>query len=419
MKIFKFGGASVKDSEGVKNVARIVKSYGKGKTSIVISAMGKTTNALEKLVAEWFNKQDFTSTFNEIRQFHLQIAGELFLPQHQVFEKIEAQFQKLNERLSHTPSENYDFEYDQIVSFGEVVSTILVSEYLNETGLETIWLDARELIRTDHCYREGRVNWEKTAQLLLKKLTEAGKPRLMIIQGFLGHTPERNVTTLGREGSDFTAAILAYVLNAQSVTIWKDVPGMLNADPKYFKDTVKLKQISYREAIELAFYGASVIHPKTIKPLQNKEIPLYVKSFMHPEEEGTLIHSATFSDSLVPSYIFKVSQILISLTPRDFSFIDEENLSSIFGDFASHRVHINLMQNSAINFSACVDDIRERVDPLIEKLNHDFSVLYNRECELVTIRHYDQKTLSRLLVGKSVLIEQRSRNTARLVLKEG
>lgn len=422
MNIFKFGGASVKDAEGVKNLCVVLKRYPGSRIGVVVSAMGKSTNALEKLLEKYFTRQDWHAEFDAIGDFHLGVARELFPEHHPLIETVRKDLENLQEILEERPSENYDYEYDRIVSFGEILSTRIVSQYLNERGVLNAWWDAREVIRTDNNYREGRIDWERTAELVsdhIIKMEEASpKPRVFLTQGFIGHTPENNPTTLGREGSDFTAAVLAFVLDAESVTIWKDVPGVLNADPKFFNDTVKLKQISYREAIELAYFGASVIHPKTIKPLQNKEIPLYVKSFLHPDEEGTLIHSATYSDTLVPSYIFKRDQILISLSPRDFSFVNEENLSQIFGLFAARRVRINLMQNSAINFSVCVDDIPARIDPTIELLRNDFEVRYNRQCELVTVRHYDQQTLSRLLVGKTVLVEQRSRNTARLVLKD-
>lgn len=410
----------MKDAAGVRNVGEIIAKYPHARLGVVVSAMGKTTNQLETLLNKWYHRGEWQPEFEAVTAYHHKIVSELFPVNHPVFARLDAEWAALQARLTQTPGGDYDFHYDQVVSLGEVVSTLIVSAWLQQVGVENTWLDARTIIRTNAIYRDANIDWEFTANRLNdliqpdKRLSGAG--RIHVIQGFIGHTAEGHTTTLGREGSDFSAAILAYCLNADSVIIWKDVPGMLNADPKYFKDTVKLKQISFREAIELAYYGASVIHPKTIKPLQNKEIPLYVKSFLHPDEEGTLIHSSTFTDSLVPSYIFKQNQILISASPRDFSFINEENLSAIFSIFAQQRIRINLMQNSAINFSVCVDDVPGKVNTLIEQLGNRFEVRFNRQCELVTIRHYDQHTLSRLLVGRTILLEQRSRNTARLVL---
>jgi aspartate kinase len=423
MKVFKFGGASVKNAEAVENVARIIKMYPKQDLVVVISAMGKMTNALELLIHDYVNGlPEMATHLSDIENYHRKIISDLAIPGGEISRPVEELLAALKRRLEMPPSDNYDYDYDQIVGFGELISTAIVSAYIQAGGLENDWVDARTLIRTDNTYRESRVKWEKTESLisnkwaqLKEKKTKSGRT-IMLTQGFIGHTDERNTTTLGREGSDFSAAIFAYALGAESVTIWKDVPGMLNADPKYFSDAVMLKRISYREAIELAYYGATVIHPKTIKPLQNKQIPLFVKSFIHPEEKGTVIESSTFSDSLIPSYIFKVNQILISITPRDFSFIAEDNLSELFTFFAKANVKINLMQNSAINFSVCIDFDQAKLDSILKACYEKYEVLYNKPCELVTIRHYDQETISRLLIGKKVLVEQRSRSTARMVL---
>lgn len=423
MKVFKFGGASVKNAEAVQNVAKIIKLYPKQDLVVVISAMGKMTNALEVLVDAYVKGQpEMALRFAEIETFHRKIVADLAIPEEKPSAHLDKLFGDLRQRLDMPVSDNYDYDYDQIVGFGELISTAIVSAYLAASGLPNTWADARNLIRTDNSYREGRVKWDKTESLIKKhwaRVKEIDGTAIMLTQGFIGHTDERNTTTLGREGSDFSAAILAYALNAESVTIWKDVPGMLNADPKYFSDAVMLKRISYREAIELAYYGASVIHPNTIKPLQNKQIPLLVKSFVHPEENGSLIESSTFSDSLIPSYIFKVNQVLISITPRDFSFVAEENLSELFSIFARDNVKINLMQNSAINFSICIDFNQQKLDHILAACHEKYEVLYNQPCELVTIRHYDQETISRLLIGKKVLVEQKSRSTARMVLVEG
>jgi len=420
VKVFKFGGASVKDADGVKNVAKIIKSYPKTDLFVIVSAMGKMTNALESLTRAYCQKDEsMNALFSDVVAFHDEVLQALSATDDLKAEvaKVVAQ---LRQRLDRQPSDNYAFDYDQIVSFGEILSTTITAGYLNQTGLDCHWTDARRLIRTDSTYREGRVDWEKT-EVLVKEawekapLSNEGK-KFVLTQGFIGHNAELNTTTLGREGSDFSAAIIAYVLEAEDVTIWKDVPGVLNADPKYFSEAVMLKRISYREAIELAYYGASVIHPKTIKPLQNKGIVLKVKSFMDFEQEGTKIDQATFSDSLVPSYIFKVDQILISFTPRDFSFVNEDNLSELFEYFVKKRIKVNIMQNSALNFSICVDFDQKQLDDLIANFKTRYEVLYNRSCELVTIRHYDQETISRLLIGKKVLVEQKSRTTARMVL---
>ncbi len=425
MKVFKFGGASVKDAAAVENVARILKLYPKQDMVVVISAMAKTTNALEEVLALYRRGDSgLAAMVDEIRAFHEAILVELAIPGDEVRVIVQQLFEELQSRLEREPSDNPDFDYDQIVSYGELLSTVIVSAYLRACGVAAHWVDARRLVRTDNRYREARVNWSKTTELVNSSWTallegRKGKgPVVMLTQGFIGHTDEYVTSTLGREGSDFTAAILAYALGAESVSIWKDVPGVLNADPKYFKDAVLLKRISYREAIELAYYGASVIHPKTIKPLQNKGIVLYVRSFLEPQSEGTTIESSTFSDSLVPSFIFKVKQVLISFTPRDFSFVAEDNLSELFRIFAERQIKIHLMQNSAINFSICVDYDDQKLNAVLNDCKVRYEVLYNAPCELVTIRHYDQDTISRLLIGKKVLVEQKSRSTARMVLVE-
>ncbi len=422
MRVYKFGGASVKDAAGVKNLAAIVRHAADMELVIVVSAMGKITNKLETLVSAYRNGQDTAPILSEVKVYHTGLVADLGMTEGPGAVAVEVVFDRLQATLAESPSDQYDFDYDQIVSYGEVISTTIIAAYLRQEGIEAHWSDARKLIRTDATYREGRIDWAKTESLVQAKWEEVksddSKPRILVIQGFIGHTAERSTTTLGREGSDFTAAVMAYVLNGESVTIWKDVPGVLNADPKYFSDAVKLKRISYREAIELAYYGATVIHPKTIKPLQNKNIVLYVRSFSDFKSDGTQIDASTFSDSLIPSYIFKVNQILISFTPRDFSFITEDNLGSLFVLFGALRIKVNLMQNSAINFSVCIDHDEAKVSALLERCKPHFEVLYNAPCELVTIRHYDQETISRLLIGKKVLVEQRSRATARMVMVE-
>ena len=421
MKVFKFGGASVKDSAAVRNVASILAKYRGEKLIVVVSAMGKSTNKLEEIVAAEQEKNvgQFTALVNELYDFHIAILGELFTEKHfKIYNEIEGIFEQIRERFHKPFPENYSFEYDQIVSLGEVISSKIISAYLFEQGFSSGWADSRELVRTNNQYQEGKVDWEKTEELVKSKLiTQFSTTDIVITQGFVGHTPEGFTTTLGREGSDYTAGIYAYCSDAESVTIWKDVPGMLNADPKYFSDTVKLDQISFKEAIELSYYGASVIHPKTIKPLQNKGIPLFVKSFIHPDEPGTIIQESTDQDNLVPSFIVKKDQVLFSIRPTDFSFIAEENLSDIFNRLAAAGIKINVMQNSALSFSILLDQKKANPELVKSIFGTHYKVWYNDELELVTIRHYDQKTIDLVTNGKTIILEQRTRQTIRLILQ--
>lgn len=421
MKVFKFGGASVKDAAAVRNVASILARFKGEKLIVVVSAMGKSTNKLEEIVAAEKEKNvgQFTALVNELYDFHIAILGELFVEKHfKIYHEIETIFDQIRDRFQKPFPENYSYEYDQIVSLGEVISSKIISAYLFEQGFSSGWADSRELIRTNNQYQEGKVDWQKTEELVNQALLpKFSKVDITVTQGFVGHTPEGFTTTLGREGSDYTAGIYAYCSNAESVTIWKDVPGMLNADPKYFSDTVKLDQISFKEAIELSYYGASVIHPKTIKPLQNKGIPLFVKSFIHPDEPGTIIQESTDNDNLVPSFIVKKDQVLFSIRPVDFSFIAEENLSDIFNRLAEAGLKINVMQNSALSFSILLDQKKANPELLKSILGDHYKVWYNDELELVTIRHYDQKTIDLVSKDKTVILEQRTRQTIRLILK--
>ncbi len=419
MQVFKFGGASVKDAEAVKNVAEVLKQFPNQSLGIVISAMGKTTNALEKLTNAFFYKTgNADEILEEIKQFHFTICKNLFASEsHPIFVDLENTFVELHWAIEDEPTHGYDFEYDQIVSMGEIISTKIVSAYLNEIGIKNKWIDIRGIIQTDNTYREGKVDFELTESLIKKiLLPQLGADTLFITQGFIGGTSENFTTTLGREGSDYTASILAYCLNAKNVTIWKDVPGVLNADPKWFNHTKKIDELSYHDAIELTYYGATVIHPKTIKPLQNKNIPLYVKSFLNPKEEGTTIKDGEKRLN-IPSYIFKVDQVLLSIQPKDFSFIAEDNLSDIFELFSKHGVKINLMQLSAISFSVCCDDNAEKIKALVAELQHLFKVLYNSGLELMTVRYYTQDTIDLLTKNKIILLEQRSRFTVQMVMK--
>jgi aspartate kinase len=419
LKVFKFGGASVKDAAAVKNAAAIVKQFTNDNLLIVVSAMGKTTNNLERLVnAYFFDKINLQQIFDELKAFHFDIVAALFKDKSStIYAQLENDFVELLWAIEDDPSSTYNHHYDQIVGMGEVFSSRIVAAYFNEAGSNCLWLDARGIIQTDNTYREGKVDFELTQQLAERELLPLLKQHKVILtQGFIGGTSENFTTTLGREGSDYTAAILAYSTNAESVTIWKDVPGVLNADPKWFSNTQKIDELTYQDAIELAYYGATVIHPKTIKPLQNKNIPLYVKSFVEPIAEGTVIKDSN-KHLPIPSFIFKVQQMLITISPRDFSFIAEENLSKIFALFHQHQVKINVMQLSAISFSVCVDTDNKKIQPLIKILQDEYKVLYNDDLELVTIRYYDQSTIERVCVNKEVLLEQKSRYTVQLVVR--
>ena len=425
MKVFKFGGASVKDAEAVQNVGKILELFPNKEIVVVVSAMGKTTNALERLTDTYYNgKGEPNIIVSEIRQFHLDIMGELFIDtKNPVYEQVNNVLVELDWIIEDSPIKDYDFTYDQIVSIGELLSTLIVNAWLNKKNITSTWVDVRDFMKTDNTYRDAKVDWSLTKECIadvVSPILEAGS--IVVTQGFIGVTSENFNTTLGREGSDYTAAIIGSLMDAEEVTIWKDVPGVLNADPKMFSDATKLDSVSYHEAIELSFFGASVIHPKTIKPLQNQNIPLYVKSFFNPKEKGTVItHTEQLEEGgglrNMPSFIVKSKQLLISILPRDFSFIVEENLSHIFATFAKYGIKVNLMQHSAISFSVCVDSDMNRVPSLLDSLRKEYKVLYNEDTELVTIRHYTQQIIDRLTKGKKVFVEQKSRYTARYVVK--
>ncbi|KAA3650781.1 MAG: aspartate kinase [Bacteroidetes bacterium] len=422
MKVFKFGGASVKDAAAIKNIAAIIKTFGDDSLVIVISAMGKTTNALEKVVHAFYYKTGEAETLlNEVKKFHFQILDELFDSKtHPIYQELHNTFVEIEWQIEDEPVGKFDFEYDQMVGIGEMLSTKIVSAYLNEVSCQNKWFDVRGLIRTDNTYRNAKVDWTVSTEQIqgeLASFLNAKKGSIAITQGFVGSSSENFTTTLGREGSDFTAAILANILDAEEITIWKDVEGMLNADPKYFDKTIKLNNISYLEAVELAYFGASVIHPKTIKPLQNKGIPLQVKSFLNPGNKGSLIDQNSSADSLIPSYIHKPNQILISIAARDYSFITEDNLSAIYATFSKHGVSINIMQNSAISFSVCVDNEIPKINGLIAELQSDYKVTYNTDLQLLTVRHYTEEIIEELIAGKTIFLEQKSRSTARFVVK--
>lgn len=417
MKVFKFGGASVKDADGIKNVLDVLQKVGHDDVLLVISAMGKTTNAFEVVIKDYFEKSaGLQSSVQEVKKYHNQILIDLFEEDnHPVFAAVNKIFADLEHFLKQNKSPNYNFVYDQVVSLGEIISTTIVSQYFNYRGLKNQWIDVRELIKTDNNYRDATVDWEQTQKNISKNVK---KKNLNITQGFLGSDENNFTTTLGREGSDYTAAIFAYCLNAENVTIWKDVPGVLNADPRYFDNAVLLNQISYREAIELAFYGATVIHPKTLQPLQRKEIPLYVKSFINPLLPGTSVSKGADLEPQTSCFIVKKNQLLISLSSLDFSFIMEENISEIFLLLHKYKMKVHLIQNSAISFSVCVDDKFGNFNELKAILSKKFKVTYNDDVSLYTIRHFNEKSANTVTKNREVLVKQVSRETMQIVTRE-
>lgn len=416
MRIFKFGGASVKDADGLKNLVKVLNEVGYQDTFLVISAMGKTTNAMEGVVNAYFqDKTKLSSSLQEVIDYHMNILGQLFeSPAHGVFKDVQSLFEEIKGFLAWNKSPKYNFVYDQVVCYGELISTTILSAYLNEVGIRNTWLDIRNFIKTDSNYRDVDIQWEKTQERLAQGL-EKGK--LYVSQGFIGSDENNFTTTLGREGSDYTAAILAYCLNAHSVTIWKDVPGVLNADPRYFEESQLLNKISYLEAIELAFYGASVIHPKTLQPLQRKEIPLLVKSFLHPNDPGTMVGKGEGIDPKIPCFIVKKNQVLMKLSSLDFSFIVEDSISDLFKLLHDYKMKVDMIQNSAISFSVCVDNKFGRLEELLDHLKGKFKVVYHEDVSLYTIRHFDTKSIDALQNGKEVLLEQRGKETVQLVVK--
>lgn len=418
MQVYKFGGASVKDAEGVKNLAHILTLNPDQQLLIVISAMGKTTNALENLTQSYFHqKDDIYEIFDSIKKYHFDMLHQLFEdPKHPVFDEITNTFVEIDWIIEDEPVDGYDFIYDQIVSMGELVSTRIVSHYLNFIGIKNLWVDARSYIQTDNTYREGKIDWDKTEQLIQKNLTPILANQIAVTQGFVGNTSENFTTTLGREGSDYTAAIFASCLNAEAVTVWKDVDGILNADPKLFSDCVKFDELSYAEAIEMTYYGATVIHPKTIKPLQNKHIPLYVKPFLAPTKSGTIIKEAQINIQ-TPIVIVKKNQVLVTLSTRDLSFITENHLRDIFKAFADVNIKVNTLQISALSFSASFDFDEAKFDAFQKLMQNDFKLKFNTDLKLVTIRHADEQSIEKYIKTK-IYLEQRSRNTAQFVLKD-
>jgi len=419
MQVFKFGGASVKDAESVKNSAHIISKYKVDALLVVVSAMGKTTNLLEDVTKAYHqNTGEAFEILEKAKAFHYNILSGLFEDSnHPIFDEIANCFVEIEWILEEEPQDSFDYLFDQIVSTGEIVSSKILAAYLNHIGVKSQWLDARNYIMTDNTYTEAQVNWEKTEAIIQAEIPKILGEYIGVTQGFIGSTSENFTTTLGREGSDYSAAIFAACLNAEHVTIWKDVPGVLNADPKWFEKTELIPELSYTDAIELTYYGATVIHPKTIKPLQNKNIQLNVRSFLNPEVPGTKIKSTNVSLP-VPSFIFKVNQILVSISPRDFSFIVEDNLRDIFNLFHQFRIKINMMHNSAINFSVAVDDTGQNILEVLDELKKKFKVNIETGLELITIRYYNQETINRVLVDKQVISELKDTYTCQLLVKK-
>jgi len=418
MQVYKFGGASVKDAEGIKNLAHILTLNPNQQLLVVISAMGKTTNALEHLAHSYFHqKDDVYEIFEGVKKYHFDILDQLFNdPKHPAFDEITNTFVEIDWIIEDEPVDKFDFIYDQIVSIGELVSTRIVSQYLNSINIKNLWVDARSYIQTDNTYREGKIDWDKTEELIQKNLIPILNQQIAITQGFIGNTSENFTTTLGREGSDYTAAIFASCLNADAVTVWKDVDGILNADPKLFTDCVKFDELSYSEAIEMTYYGATVIHPKTIKPLQNKHIPLYVKPFLTPNESGTVIKEAQINIQ-TPIVIVKKNQVLITLSTRDLSFITENHLRDIFKAFADVNIKVNTMQNSALSFSVSFDYDESKFDAFQKMMQNDFKLKFNTGLKLITIRHADEQSIKKYITT-DIYLEQKSRNTAQFVLRD-
>ncbi len=419
INVFKFGGASVKDADGIKNLARIIDINRDKQLLIVVSAMGKTTNTLEELTRAYVEQTENVQViFGRLKSYHEAIIDQLFDDKsNPVFDDVANTFVEIDWILEDEPHDEYDFIYDQLVSMGELLSTKIVNAYLNHSGIKTKWLDARSYIHTDNTYREGRVDWVKTQKAIENTLPAILSEEVALTQGFIGGTSENFTTTLGREGSDYTAAIFASCLKAEAVTIWKDVPGVLNADPKLFPNTVKYEELSYRDALEMTFYGATVIHPKTIKPLQNAKIPLMVKPFLSPLESGTCIKE---SDVIItqPAIIVKSNQMLITISTLDLSFITEDHLCNLYGIFAAQHVKINMMQLSAISYSACFDMDERRFERLLTSLKDKFKIRYNGGLQLLTIRHFNKEVITNVTQGKVVLLEQISRHTAQMVLQD-
>ncbi len=413
MKVFKFGGASIKNAPSIKNILEIISKYEKDNLVIVVSAMGKTTNALEKVVDSYFNdKAQLQSSISDVFNFHINILNNLFEKNHFIFSELNTSFEKLSSFIKSNKSPSYSFVYDQVVSLGELISSKIIYEYLLKNNMDCSLIDARNCIKTNSKYRGGKVQWDMTNKKIKELISDS---KINITQGFIGSDSNNFTVTLGREGSDYSAAIFAYSLNAESLSIWKDVPGLLNGDPKFFSNTKLLNQISYTEAIELAFYGASIIHPKTLQPLQKKEIPLFVKSFKNPLSNGTVISKGVDINPLVPCYIFKENLILLKISSLDFSFMVEDNISHIFKQLHDFKMKVDVIQNSAITFSVCFFDKYNKINELISNLEGKFKIQIHKNVSLFTIRHFDEKSIKKISNKRKLLLEQRTEKTVKLI----
>jgi len=413
MKVFKFGGASIKDISSIKNILKIISTYNEDRLLIVVSAMGKTTNALELVVHNYFNnKENLQASISEVYNFHSEIINNLFEKSHPIFSDISKSFEKLNSFIKANKSPSYSFVYDQIVSLGELLSSRIIHHFLLNNNINCLFIDARNCIKTNSKYRGAKVEWNITNKKIKDYISDS---KIIVTQGFIGSDKNNFTVTLGREGSDYSAAIFAYVLNAESLSIWKDVPGLLNADPKFFSNTKLLNQISYSETIELAFYGASIIHPKTLQPLQKKEIPLLVKSFKNPQSKGTIISKGIDINPLIPCYIFKENLILLKLSSLDFSFMVEDNISDIFKELHKFKMKVDVIQNSAISFSVCFFDKYNKIKELIKNLEGKYKIDLHKNVSLFTIRHFDEKSIKKISNNRKLLLEQRTEKTVRLI----
>ena len=413
MKVFKFGGASIKDISSIKNILKIISTYNEDRLVIVVSAMGKTTNALELVVHNYFNnKENLQASILEVYNFHSEIINNLFEKSHPIFSDISKSFEKLNSFIKANKSPSYSFVYDQIVSTGELLSSRIIHHFLLNNNINCSFIDARNCIKTNSKYRGAKVEWDITNKKIKDYISDS---KIIVTQGFIGSDKNNFTVTLGREGSDYSAAIFAYVLNAESLSIWKDVPGLLNADPKFFSNTKLLNQISYSETIELAFYGASIIHPKTLQPLQKKEIPLLVKSFKNPQSKGTIISKGIDINPLIPCYIFKENLILLKLSSLDFSFMVEDNISDIFKELHKFKMKVDVIQNSAISFSVCFFDKYNKIKELIKNLEGKYKIDLYKNVSLFTIRHFDEKSIKKISNNRKLLLEQRTEKTVRLI----
>ncbi len=412
LKVFKFGGASIKDAESIRNISKLLQQYSSERIVIVFSAIAKVTNMLEEVVDAYVMKNgNEVLALDKVKNLHNTIINDLFDKEELIFDEVNNLFVEIEWMFEEFPHQDYAYIYDQIVSIGEFLSTKIMSFYLNKIGFNNTFIDVRDIIKTDNTYRNAKIDWEKTSTLINKNIGF----QHYITQGFIGCTSENFTTTLGREGSDFTASILAFSLDANELVIWKDVPGMMNADPEYFPNAKLFSRISFDEAIELAFFGAKIIHPKTIQPLKKKNIPLKIKSFLNPDDEGTLIAEGVNITPSIPSYIVKEDQVLISISDENLSFIVENHMSQIFSLLSKYSVGVNMMQNSAISFSICVDNDKHKIPNILSDLQKDFRVFYNEGLRLYTVRNYTVESLEEMLKGKKIILEQKSRNTIQII----